>query len=154
MAFFAPEMCDRNILSYSGKTADIWALGVTIYAIIFNKVPFTNESYEVLDDIFEQEIEFGKRNLSQGLKELILGMLDKKAEKRWTLEQIKDSLWLKEGYEEKIEMSDLSKPLLSRGTTLSAVMMAKKSAKKMLAFQKNTSSKSMFIRKSAKIAPE
>ena len=33
--FLAPECCDPNIKTYSGKKADIWALGVTCYALTY-----------------------------------------------------------------------------------------------------------------------
>jgi [calcium/calmodulin-dependent protein kinase] kinase len=44
----APEMLtkDKN-LSYSGKAADVWSLGITFYAFTFLRVPFT--AYNVTD---------------------------------------------------------------------------------------------------------
>ena len=53
----APECCDRknigfneyisciaNVESFSGKAADIWALGVTLYCMIFNELPYWAET--------------------------------------------------------------------------------------------------------------
>ena len=37
-------MCDENIQTYSGCAADIWALGVTLYALTYNTLPFDNEN--------------------------------------------------------------------------------------------------------------
>ena len=33
--FFSPEMCDPMVAQYSGRGADIWALGATLYAMTF-----------------------------------------------------------------------------------------------------------------------
>jgi len=56
--FLAPEICDDEITEYSGKAADVWALGVTLYAMLYNKVPFWGESeLELMDNIMTQELE-------------------------------------------------------------------------------------------------
>jgi serine/threonine protein kinase len=36
--FFAPEVIDGK--TYSGKKSDVWALGVTLYYMVFRKYPF------------------------------------------------------------------------------------------------------------------
>lgn len=38
-----PEACDKETAKdgYSGKAADIWALGITFYAFAYLNVPFT-----------------------------------------------------------------------------------------------------------------
>ena len=36
--YFAPEICDGN--TYKGKKSDIWALGVTLYQMVFRKYPY------------------------------------------------------------------------------------------------------------------
>lgn len=60
--FFPPECCDPQIEIHSGKKADMWALGVTLYCLLFNKLPFwdsdncENEFY-ILDIILKNEIE-------------------------------------------------------------------------------------------------
>lgn len=38
--FLAPECCNPEQKFFSGKAADIWALGVTIYCMTFNELPF------------------------------------------------------------------------------------------------------------------
>ena len=42
--FMAPEACDPDIDQYSGRAADVWALGVTLYALLFNKCPFWGQT--------------------------------------------------------------------------------------------------------------
>ena len=36
--YFAPEICDGN--TYKGKKSDIWALGVTLYQMVYRKYPY------------------------------------------------------------------------------------------------------------------
>ncbi len=38
--FLAPECCNPEQRFFSGKAADIWALGVTIFCLTFNELPF------------------------------------------------------------------------------------------------------------------
>ena len=49
----APECCNRKLLyfntladvqSFGGKAIDIWALGVTLYCMTFNCLPFWDEA--------------------------------------------------------------------------------------------------------------
>jgi len=40
--FFAPEVCSGN--TYKGKKSDIWALGVTLYYLIFHRYPFNGRN--------------------------------------------------------------------------------------------------------------
>lgn len=59
--FFPPECCDPNIEIYSGKAADIWALGVSFYCILFNQLPFWNEEnqgneFSILEYILNNEV--------------------------------------------------------------------------------------------------
>ncbi len=40
--FFAPEVCSGT--AYKGKKSDIWALGVTMYFMIYRRYPFTGRN--------------------------------------------------------------------------------------------------------------
>jgi len=33
-----------NVKTFSGKAADIWALGVTFYSLIYNELPFWSDT--------------------------------------------------------------------------------------------------------------
>ena len=42
--FMAPEACDPDVDEFSGKASDVWALGVTLYILLFNKCPFWGQT--------------------------------------------------------------------------------------------------------------
>jgi serine/threonine protein kinase len=43
-AFMAPELCVAHPGAVSGKAADIWSMGVTLYCLVFGKLPFHDEN--------------------------------------------------------------------------------------------------------------
>ena len=54
--FMAPESCSSsNVKGYSGKIADIWALGVTLYSFIYFKVPFYDDNLLDLFNAIENQ---------------------------------------------------------------------------------------------------
>lgn len=98
-SFFGPELCDTNVSEYSGCAVDIWALGITLYSLVFLRSPYkSSNEVDLLDEIFECTITFEGRCITDGLKELIMGMLEKDVKKRWTIKMIKESKWINDGY--------------------------------------------------------
>lgn len=54
--FMAPECCDPEMESFSGRAADIWSLGVTLYCMIYNELPFFDENeLRIMKKIHEDE---------------------------------------------------------------------------------------------------
>ena len=41
---FLDKLTLANVDSFSGRALDVWALGVTLYAMIFNVLPFFDEN--------------------------------------------------------------------------------------------------------------
>jgi serine/threonine protein kinase len=67
--FLPPECCSFETDSYSMKKADIWSLGITLYCLAYNKLPFTTGDTEIdiMNNICSQEISFEGRLISQEL---------------------------------------------------------------------------------------
>ncbi|KAL1501044.1 hypothetical protein ABEB36_006446 [Hypothenemus hampei] len=96
-AFTPPEAVGEDRISgFSGKCTDIWAMGITLYAFVYGKVPFHDENIIGLyTKIRNQSVEFpGKPPVSEELKDLILKMLVKDPTKRITLSEIKEHPWV------------------------------------------------------------
>ncbi|KAI8068130.1 kinase-like domain-containing protein [Gilbertella persicaria] len=107
-AFFAPELCS-SVENYTTqdnrhitKAIDVWALGVTLYCLVYGRCPFTAATeFELFDIIptaplvFPTPEEIGFQT-PETLKDLFERLLAKQPENRITLEQIKHHPWVVE----------------------------------------------------------
>ncbi|CAD8082598.1 unnamed protein product [Paramecium sonneborni] len=96
--FMPPEACDKETAKdgYSGKAADIWALGITFFAFTYLSVPFTGDSIpDILKNISQNEVIFPQNfTISDGLKEFIHFILNKDPKQRPTIYEIAKHPWI------------------------------------------------------------
>jgi len=91
-AFMPPELCVARHGEVSGRAADIWSMGVTLYCLRYGKIPF--EKYDMLelyDSIRDDELEL-PRETNQAFVDLIHRILEKDANKRITMKEIRVSV--------------------------------------------------------------
>lgn len=96
-AFTPPEaLGEERSSGFSGKCTDIWAMGITLYAFVYGRVPFHDENVIGLySKIRNQQVAFPEKPaISEELKDLIGKMLVKDPSNRITMPEIKDHPWV------------------------------------------------------------
>ena len=93
-AFMPPELCVPKHGHVSGKAADIWSMGVTLYCLMFGRIPFEKHGMiELYQSIRMDRPEF-EVEVNEDFKDLILRLLQKDPEKRITMEEIRVWNWI------------------------------------------------------------
>ncbi|RVE44161.1 hypothetical protein evm_011181, partial [Chilo suppressalis] len=94
-AFRAPEAA-ANADKYNGEAADIWSLGVTLFAMVTGRVPWIGPTATDLQRrVLEEPLAFPARpQLTRSLKDLLHKMLDKNPGSRATMQEIKEHEWV------------------------------------------------------------
>ena len=104
-AFYAPEMCGDDKTGakvYSGRAADVWALGVCLYMWTFHRLPFEAPTvFMLMEAIREGELDFGVAPVgveggvaSAELLSLVRGMLAKKPQQRLRVRDLRRHVWV------------------------------------------------------------
>ncbi|KRY38953.1 Calcium/calmodulin-dependent protein kinase kinase 1 [Trichinella spiralis] len=96
-AFMAPEsLTEDEDHFYSGRAQDIWSLGVTLFSLVYGDVPF-KAPYSIIlyKKIKTEPLCFPEKpEVNDSLKDLLIKILQKEPEKRYTLSQIKEHPWV------------------------------------------------------------
>ena len=85
MPFFAPEMCRAlNGAGYSGRAADVWACGVSLYMWMYHTMPYEAEHLPgLLQKIADEEVVYPEdKTHSESLIKLLHSMLDRAPRQR------------------------------------------------------------------------
>lgn len=90
-AFLPPELCVSKHGKVSGKAADIWSMGVTLYCLYFGKVPFEQLSVLELYESIKLNPVTLDGNCEEDFADLILRLLEKNPDKRITMSEIRVS---------------------------------------------------------------
>ena len=88
-AFLPPELCVAKHGDISGKAADIWSMGVSLYCLRFGRIPF--ERSQVLDlyeAIKHDDVDIKPENEPQFVH-LMHQILEKDPKKRITMEGLR-----------------------------------------------------------------
>lgn len=93
-AFQAPELAE-GVEKFSGYKIDIWSSGVILYSITTGKYPFEGENiYRLFEKISKGDF-IMPEDLDPALQNLLLGMLAKDPDERFSLNQVKSHDWVR-----------------------------------------------------------
>lgn len=106
-AFYSPEQCTGK--PYAGKPNDVWAAGVSLYILLYGKLPFfdvtdddgffLSQFFRIAKQIQNQPVCFDDSiSVSDEAKDLILKCLDKNPVTRCTIEDVLKHPWLASCY--------------------------------------------------------
>jgi [calcium/calmodulin-dependent protein kinase] kinase len=90
-AFMPPELCVAKHGHVSGRAADIWSMGCTLYCLLFGRIPFEKHGMiELYESIRSDPLEF-ESECDPELGALLQRLMDKDPQKRITMEEIRVS---------------------------------------------------------------
>lgn len=93
-AFLPPELCVSKHGDVSGKAADIWSMGVSLYCLRFGKIPFEKTGVlELYEAIKVDELDTSPEK-DQDLCDLLRKLLEKDPEKRIKMKDLRVRIFL------------------------------------------------------------
>ncbi|KAJ5610126.1 hypothetical protein N7510_006845 [Penicillium lagena] len=93
-AFLPPELCVAKHGDVSGKAADIWSMGVTLYCIRYGRLPFEKESiFELYESIRNDPVVY-EDEADESFKDMMEQILEKDPSKRIKMRDLRDHPWV------------------------------------------------------------
>lgn len=93
-AFMPPELCVAKHGQVSGKAADVWSMGVTLYCLKYGRIPFEKTGMlELYEAIRSDEVPFESES-NGDFEDLMRKLLDKNPTTRITIEGMRQHPWV------------------------------------------------------------
>ncbi|CAD8148927.1 unnamed protein product [Paramecium pentaurelia] len=90
-SYMSPEMLPPN--PRYNELTDIWSCGVVLYALLFNKFPFSGHTEKELQmKIKKQDLHI--QSSDEEIEEVLLSCLERDVDKRKTADQLLKTLWM------------------------------------------------------------
>ena len=94
-AFMPPELCVAKHGEVSGRAADIWSLGVTLYCMRYGRLPFEQTGVlELYESIKGESIDLGDLQNEDDWKDLMIRIFEKDPKQRITIEELREHPWV------------------------------------------------------------
>ncbi|KAK3090434.1 hypothetical protein FSP39_011834 [Pinctada imbricata] len=89
--YAAPEILQG--VNYAGIPADIWSMGVCLYAMLCGRLPFRDDDVDILRMSMKEELKFYK-HVSKDCKALLRAMLNVNPRRRPSIHRIRKCKWM------------------------------------------------------------
>ncbi|KAI1812041.1 Pkinase-domain-containing protein [Poronia punctata] len=93
-AFIPPELCQAKHGEISGRAADIWSMGVTLYCLKYGKLPFNGDSIMGVYEAIREKPLVLPDGEDPDFFDLMTRILDKNSTTRITLPEIRNHPWV------------------------------------------------------------
>ena len=101
----APEVCNwlENHESFSPYMADVYSLGVTLYAMLVGELPLTQDKFEILTKASYEGLDIDQDNsisieknfgLSTECRDLLMNLIHSDPNQRYTMKQVMEHPWI------------------------------------------------------------
>lgn len=87
-AFLPPELCGRHG-DVSGKAADIWSMGVSLYCLKYGRIPFNREGMIEMYEAIKSDEPAIPEDENPTLVDLFRRLLEKDPEKRIQMSELR-----------------------------------------------------------------
>ncbi|RCN50424.1 kinase domain protein [Ancylostoma caninum] len=104
-AYAAPELIAGK--AYLGNEADIWSMGVLLYALLCGSLPFEDESMQLLYRKIARGQYHEPEWLSPSSRSLLRSMLQVNPQYRITVRQLLDHPWINHKYSQKLKWTSI-----------------------------------------------
>ncbi|KAK0622933.1 kinase-like domain-containing protein [Immersiella caudata] len=96
-AFLPPELCVARHGDVSGKAADLWSMGVTLYCLRYGRIPFERDSVLDMYGAIKTETPMFPPDENEQFLDLMSNLLEKDPEKRITMGELRQQPWVTKG---------------------------------------------------------
>lgn len=90
-AFLPPELCKSKHGDVSGKAADVWSMGVSLYCLKYGKLPFNQDNVLGMYEAIRSDEVSLPPDENPDFKDLVSRLLDKNADTRICMSEIRVS---------------------------------------------------------------
>ncbi|KAJ3081442.1 MAP/microtubule affinity-regulating kinase 3, partial [Rhizoclosmatium hyalinum] len=93
--YSAPELIEGK--KYTGPEVDCWSLGINLYAMVVGDLPFADSNLTALYNSILKGVYHVPDFVSTECRDLISKLLERNPEKRWTITQAREHVWVNHG---------------------------------------------------------